>query len=143
MAEAIREVVASAILFEAADPRIRNVTVLRVEVSGDLRHATLYVSVMGSTSEQNQAMRGLSHAAGYFQSRVAERLQTRFTPILQFKLDQSVKKSIEIGRLIDEAVASDQRSEASEPGNSHEAPSDEEDLSGGIAPPRETPGDPS
>jgi ribosome-binding factor A len=109
VAEAIREVVASAILFETADPRIRSVTVLRVEVSGDLRQATVYVSVMGNEREQKLALRGLKHAAGFFQSRVAERLQTRFTPVLTFKLDDSVKKSIEIGRLIDEAVASDRQ----------------------------------
>jgi len=109
VAEAIREVIASTILFDAADPRIRSVTVLRVEVSGDLRNATVYVSVMGSESEQKLALRGLKHAAGFFQSRVAERLQTRFTPILTFKLDDSVKKSVAIGRLIDEALAADQR----------------------------------
>ena len=82
IAEAIREVVATAILFDAADPRIRSVTVLGVEVSGDLRQATVNVSVMGSQAEQNLALKGLKHAAGYFQSLVAKRLQTRFTPIL-------------------------------------------------------------
>jgi ribosome-binding factor A len=107
MAEAIREVVASAILFKAADPRIRAVTVLRVELSPDLRQATVYVSIMGTEAEQKQALRGLKHAAGFFQSQVADRLQTRFTPVLSFKADDSVKKSVEIGRLIDEAVASD------------------------------------
>jgi ribosome-binding factor A len=109
VAEAIREVVASAILFEAADPRIRAVTVLSVEVTGDLRQATVYVSVMGSLAEQKLALGGLKHAAGFFQSRVAQRLQTRFTPILRFKLDDSVKKSVEISRLIDEAIASDKK----------------------------------
>ena len=68
MAEAIREVVASAILFEVADPRIQAVTVLRVEVSADLRQATVYVSVMGTEAEQKLAMRGLKHAAGFLQS---------------------------------------------------------------------------
>ena len=51
-------------------------------------------------------MRGLQHAAGFLQSQVAARLQTRFTPVLAFKRDDSVKKSIEISRLIDEAIAS-------------------------------------
>jgi ribosome-binding factor A len=109
VAEAIREVVATAILFEVADPRIHAVTVVRVEVSADLRHATVHVSIMGSEAEQNRAMDGLNHAAGFLQARVAARLQTRFTPILRFKLDQGVKKSIELGRLIDQAVASDRR----------------------------------
>src|SRR5262249_46966808 len=103
MAEAIREVVSSAILFEVADPRVRAVTVVRVEVSGDLRNASVFVSIMGTPSEQELAMRGLRHAAGFLQARVAARLQTRFTPILTFKKDDSVKKSIEISRLIDSA----------------------------------------
>jgi ribosome-binding factor A len=107
VAEAIREVVSSAILFEAADPRIRAVTVLGVEVTGDLRSATIAVSVMGTELEQDRAMQGLKHAAGFLQSRVAARLQTRFTPILSFKRDDSVKKSIEMSRLIDEALATD------------------------------------
>jgi ribosome-binding factor A len=107
IAEAIREVASSAILFEVADPRVRSVTVLRVEVSGDLRNATVYVSVMGNEAEQRTAMTGLKHAAGFIQSRVAARLQTRFTPFLRFKLDDSVKKSFAISRLIDDALASD------------------------------------
>src|SRR4051812_24622793 len=113
MAEAIREVVATAILSDVADPRVRSVTVLRVEVSGDLRHAKVYVSVMGTDAEQQRALAGLHHAAGFLQSRVAARLQSRFTPILSFKRDDSVKKSIELGRLIDEAVASDRRGTSS------------------------------
>ncbi len=116
MAEAIREVVATAILFDVADPRVRSVTVLRVEVSGDLRQAKAYVSVMGTEAEQRRALEGLNHATGFLQARVAARLQTRFTPVLSFQSDDRVKKSIEIGRLIDEAIASDQKAEASPSG---------------------------
>jgi ribosome-binding factor A len=109
MAEAIREVVATAILFEVADPRVKAVTVLKVEVSGDLRHATVHVSIMGTEGERKQAIRGLNHATGFLQAKVAARLQTRFTPILSFKLDDSVKKSVELARQIDEAIAADNR----------------------------------
>jgi ribosome-binding factor A len=109
MAEAIREVVSSAILFEVADPRVHSVTVLRVEVTADLRNAAVHVSIMGNEAERKQTFRGLIHATGFLQARVAARLQTRFTPILSFKQDESVKKSIEVSRLIDEALASDQR----------------------------------
>jgi ribosome-binding factor A len=109
VAEAIREVVSQAILFELADPRIKGVTVLKAEVTGDLRNATVYVTVMGTEPEQELALRGLRHAAGFLQSRVAARLQTRYTPALSFKRDDSVKKSIEISRLIDEAIASDRK----------------------------------
>jgi ribosome-binding factor A len=123
VAEAIREVVASAILFEVADPRVQGVTVLGVEVTGDLRNATVFVSVMGTEAEQALALRGLRHAAGFLQARVAARLQTRFTPILSFKKDEGVKKSIAISRLIDEALASDRKPGATAP----EAPPPQEE----------------
>jgi ribosome-binding factor A len=111
VAEAVREVVSTAILFEVADPRVRSVTVLGAEVSGDLRHATVFVSIMGTEDEQQRAMQGLQHAAGFIQSRVAARLQMRHTPVLSFKRDDSVKKSIASSRLIDEAIAADRKPE--------------------------------
>jgi ribosome-binding factor A len=111
IAEAIREVVSSAILFEVADPRVRAVTVLGVDVTGDLRNATVSVSIMGTEAEQDLSMKGLQHAAGFLQSRVAARLQTRFTPVLTFKRDDSVKKSIAMSRLIDDALAADRQAE--------------------------------
>ena len=114
MAEAIfAMVVSSAILFEVADPRVHSVTVLRVEVTADLRNATVYVSIMRCTKPSQESwstIEGLIHATGFLQARVAARLgRTRFTPILSFKHDESVKKSIEVSRLIDQALASDQR----------------------------------
>jgi len=128
IAEAIREVVSSAILFEVADPRVRSVTVLRVEVSGDLRNATIYDSIMGTEAEQKLAMRGLQHAAGFLQARVATRLQTRFTPVLTHKRDDSVKKSIEISRLIDTAIASDRPPEPDEPAHDDDPGDDDPTL---------------
>jgi ribosome-binding factor A len=107
MAEAIREVVSQAILFEVSDPRVKGVTVLHGEVSGDLRNATVFVSIMGTAAEQENAMRGLRSATGYLQSLVAARLQTRFTPVLGFKKDEGIKKSVEMSRLIDETLAAD------------------------------------
>lgn len=109
VAEAIREVVASAVLFEVSDPRVQGVTVLRVEVSHDLRAATVFVSVMGTESDRNRAMKGLRSACGFLQARVAARLQIRFTPILSFEIDDSVRKSVEMSRLIDEAMAADRK----------------------------------
>jgi len=104
VSEAIREVASSTILFELRDPRVKNVTVTRAEVSGDLQHCKIFVSVMGSPRDQQLCMHGLKHAAGFLQSKLADRLQTRFTPIVQFVLDQGVKQSIEISRLIQEAL---------------------------------------
>src|SRR5215467_9160926 len=105
VAEVVREVASQTILFELRDPRVKGVTVTRTEVSGDLQHAKVYVSVMGSEQEQQLCMHGLRHAAGFIQSKLAGRLQTRFTPVITFVVDHGVKKSIEVTRLINEALA--------------------------------------
>src|SRR5262245_20538548 len=105
VSEVIREVAAETILFELQDPRVKNVTVTRAEVAADLQHAKVYVSVMGTPKEQDLCMHGLKHSAGYVQSKLASRLKTRFTPTLKFVLDEGVKNSIEVSRLINEALA--------------------------------------
>ncbi|WP_435016558.1 30S ribosome-binding factor RbfA [Tundrisphaera sp. TA3] len=125
MAEAIREVVSSAILFEVSDPRVSGITVLRSEVTGDLRNATVYVSIMGTEAEQAQAMRGLTSASGFLQAKVAQRLQTRTTPHLTFKRDEGIKKSIEMSKIIDEALAKDREGgETTAPDDPDDAPED-------------------
>jgi ribosome-binding factor A len=101
--EVVRETAANAILFELKDPRVKNVTVTRAEVAADLQHAKVYVSVMGTEKEQQLTMHGLKSAAGFLQTKVAERLTTRYVPHITFVLDEGVKKSIEIARLIREA----------------------------------------
>ena len=105
VAEVIREVASETILFELQDPRVKGVTVTRAEVSADLQHAKVHVSLMGTPKEQDLCMHGLRSAGGYIQKQLASRLKTRFTPVLQFVLDEGVKKSIEVTRLINEALA--------------------------------------
>ena len=105
VSEVIREVASETILFELRDPRVKGVTVTRAEVSGDLQHAKVFISVMGSPKEQDLCLHGLRHAAGFIQSKLAKRLETRFTPVVLFVLDEGVKKSIEMTRLINEALA--------------------------------------
>jgi ribosome-binding factor A len=105
VSEVIREVAAETILFELQDPRIKNVTVTRAEVSADLQIAKVYVSIMGTEREQSLCMHGLKSSAGYVQSKLGSRLKTRFTPTLKFILDEGVKKSIEMTRLINEGLA--------------------------------------
>ncbi len=104
IAEAVREVVSMAILAELKDPRIRDVTVTYVEVSGDLRHAKVHVSVMGDEKKQRRSLQGLHSAAGFLQSRCAARIDTRYTPRIQFVLDQGVKKSIQISQILDRVL---------------------------------------
>jgi ribosome-binding factor A len=104
VSEAIREVVSQAILFEVKDPRVSGVTVTRVSVTGDLRHAKVYVSLMGDEATQRLTVTGLKSARGFLQRRIAERLDTRFTPIIEIVVDDSVKKSLEMSRLLKEIL---------------------------------------
>ncbi|MFH1918576.1 MAG: 30S ribosome-binding factor RbfA [Planctomycetota bacterium] len=122
VAEAIREVVSMAILAELNDPRVQDVTVTYVEVSGDLRRAKVHVSVMGDESKQKLSLRGLQSAAGFLQSRCAARIDTRYTPRIEFVLDQGVKKSIAISEILDRVLpreetssAPDEEADAAEP----------------------------
>jgi ribosome-binding factor A len=115
VAEVVREVASETILFELQDPRIKNVTVTRAEVSADLQHAKVFVSIMGSPKEQDLCLHGLRHAAGFIQSKLAGRLKTRFTPAINFIKDEGVKKSIEVTRLINEALAQSRPEEPAPP----------------------------
>lgn len=103
-AEAIREVVSMAILTEIRDPRVENVTVTYVEVAPDMRSAKVHVSIMGSESQQSLALHGLRSSAGFLQAKVAKRIDTRYTPRIQFVLDQGVKHSIEVSRMLAELL---------------------------------------
>lgn len=95
LSQAVREVVSTAILFHLRDPRIQNVTVLRVEVAGDVRTAKVYVSVMGTEKERALCLHGLNASRGFIQSRVADRIETRYTPVLKFVLDDAVSATAE------------------------------------------------
>jgi ribosome-binding factor A len=130
VAEVVREVASETILFELRDPRVKGVTVTRAEVSGDLQHAKVYVSVMGTEKEQQLCLHGLKHATGFVQSKLAGRLKTRYTPIIHFIKDEGVKKSIEVTRLINEALG-----RSAVPAVEEETPPEDEDEddAGGTA----------
>ncbi len=104
VSEVVREVAAEAILFELKDPRVKNVTVTRAEVSADLQHAKVFVSVMGTEKQQTLTLYGLESAAGFVQTRLAKRLTTRYVPHVIFVKDDGIKKSAEIARLLREAL---------------------------------------
>ena len=104
--ESVREVLAEA-LPELKDPRIGLVTVMGVETAPDLRHATVYVSVLGSERKREQALAGLQAAHGLLQARVARELRLKRTPQLAFEYDPSVERGVRMTRLIDELARDD------------------------------------
>jgi ribosome-binding factor A len=103
-AEAVREVVSMAILTEVRDPRVKDVTVTGVEMAPDMRSAVVHVSIMGGPAKEKLALQGLTRSAGFLQSRIADRIETRYTPRLRFELDGGIKKSIEIARMLHEVL---------------------------------------
>ena len=114
-AQAIREVVSTAIITDLRDPRIENVTVTRVEVSGDMRHARIHVSVMGEQTNTRNVLKGLNNAAGFLQRKVANRIDTRYTPKLQFVLDEGLKHSLEVTKILEEVLPPNESQDELEP----------------------------
>ena len=98
---AIREQVSTSILFELKDPRVKNVTVTRVEVSPDAQNVKVYFSVLGDEKDASLCLHGLNSARGFLQSRVAARVKTRYTPILKFVLDAALKHSHDVSQLLE------------------------------------------
>jgi len=98
--ERIREIVSTTILYEMKDPRVGFCTVTRVETAADLKSAKVYVSVMGRDADQRRTMHALEHARGHLQGKVADGLRTRFSPVIRFVADPSIKASIRISEIL-------------------------------------------
>ena len=99
--EAVREVLSGHIAGDLKDPRIGFVTVTGVETSPDLRHARVYVSVLGSNDERQAALDGLQSSAGFLQAKVGEELRMKRTPTLEFEYDDSIDRGMRISELLD------------------------------------------
>ncbi|HEY6829460.1 MAG TPA: 30S ribosome-binding factor RbfA [Gemmatimonadaceae bacterium] len=101
VAEAIREEIATFLAEDAKDPRItRLVTVTGVEVTRDLRHAKVFVSVMGTDAERAQTFEGLASLALHLRSRVGRALRLRLAPEITFLPDQSIERAARIESLL-------------------------------------------
>ncbi len=100
--EAMREVLSGAITSEIKDPRVGFVTVTAVETSPDLRHARVYVSVLGADAVRRRSMDGLQSAHGDLQKRVASELRLKNTPTLQFLYDDSADRGLRIAEILEE-----------------------------------------
>jgi len=103
---AVKEVLSEA-LVELKDPRIGFVTITAVETSSDLRHARVFVSVLGSEEQREQTLEGLSAAHGLLQGHVARELRMKRTPQLAFEYDPTVERGVRMSRLIDELAPDD------------------------------------
>jgi ribosome-binding factor A len=99
---AMRAVLSDAIAKDLKDPRVGFVTVTGVKTSPDLRHARVYVSVLGDDDVRAASIDGLRSAHGYLQRRLADELTLKHTPSLTFEYDDSVDRGMRISHLLDE-----------------------------------------
>jgi ribosome-binding factor A len=100
--EAVREVVSAHISEDLKDPRIGFVTVTSVDTSPDLRHARVYVTVLGDGDARSDAMDGLTSAAGFLQAKLGRELRMKHTPTLAFHYDGSTDEGFKIDHLLRE-----------------------------------------
>lgn len=108
--EALREVLSEAVA-DLKDPRIGFVTVTGVDTSSDLRHAVVYVSVLGSERKRKRTLAGLTSSRGLLQARVNRELHLKRTPQLAFEYDPTVERGVRLTQLIDELSPGDRDAE--------------------------------
>jgi ribosome-binding factor A len=100
--EAVREVLSGRLAEGLKDPRIGFVTVTAVETSTDLRHARVFVSVLGDDAERDRTLAGLTSSHGLLQAEIARELRMKRTPTLEFVYDDSIDRGMRITELLDE-----------------------------------------
>ncbi len=105
--EAVRAVLSEAIAKDLKDPRVGFVTVTSVKTSPDLRHARVYVSVLGDEPEREGSLEGLRSAHGYLQGEIARQLTLKHTPALTFEYDKSIDHGMRITELLDQTARQD------------------------------------
>ena len=103
VAEAVKREMGALLLRDIKDVRVKNTltSVTEVEVTNDLRHVTIYVSIMGDQSQKEAVMKGLVSAKGFIRSEIGKRINLRFVPEFHLKLDESLEKADKILSLMD------------------------------------------
>ena len=112
------------LLQELRDPRLGFVTVTRVKVSDDYKHAKIFVSVMGPKKQKKLTLSGLKSAQGFVQRELSRRIQMRSFPVVSFELDDSIDKAFKITQLMDDIA---KKRKAGAPAAAEGAPQGEEE----------------
>jgi ribosome-binding factor A len=99
--EAVREVLSDAIASDLKDPRVGFVTVTAVKTSRDLRHARVYVSVLGDDASRQASLAGLRSAHGFLQAAISRELKLKHTPTLTFEYDETVERAARLTELLE------------------------------------------
>jgi ribosome-binding factor A len=115
ISDLIRAHVCELIEREIRDPRVEGVTVTDIELTPDTRYATVYWSVIGDKTRQEDVQRGLSSAAGWVSRELGKRLRTKNTPHITFEHDVSLERGDRMSQLLDELKASEAERTQSDP----------------------------
>ena len=102
VAQAVKQEIAQIVQQEIQDPRIGFVTITRVKVTADLRHATVYFSILDDQGSMQETAAGLKSAQGYVRRLLGARMRIKVTPEVYFKRDPSIAESIRISKLLED-----------------------------------------
>lgn len=109
LGELLKQEISQIIQREVKDPRIGFISLTDVEVSGDLRHAKVFVSIYGSEEEKKETMQGLKQATGFIRKLIGNRITTYHTPELLFRYDDSIEHGVYISKLIKKVRAEEKK----------------------------------
>jgi ribosome-binding factor A len=107
VSEAIKREVSLMLISGVKDPAIHFVTVTTVDTAEDLRNATIYVSVLGDEKTRQESLEGLQRAKGFIRKELGAKLNLRYNPDIQFKLDESLDHSLKIRTILNELKSED------------------------------------
>ncbi len=99
--EAIRQEISKIVHDEIKDPRLGFITITGVELTRDLRHAKVYFSVLGEAKAKHLALKGLKSAKGHIKGLLADRINLKFMPEIEFKIDESIERTQRIYSILD------------------------------------------
>ena len=92
----LKKEISKILLEDLKDPRIGFVTITRIELTGDIRYARIYFSILGDDKAKEESLKGIKSAVGFIRKLIAERIKLRYVPELYFKLDNSLEYSINL-----------------------------------------------
>lgn len=111
VSEAIKREISVMLNQEVKDPGIHFVTVTAVETTDDLRHARIFVSILGDEKTRQESMDGLERAKGFLRGELGHRLQLRYTPEIQFRLDKSLDHSMKIRGILNDLKSAEEKND--------------------------------
>jgi len=108
--ELLKEVI-SEVMRELKDPRVGFATITDVVMSPDLRHARIYVSILGTDEERKETMKGLNNARGFVRREISKNIRLKHIPDLTFHFDESIERGVRVVHIINEVMKADAASE--------------------------------